>query len=135
MAFADKIVGDEKFGLPNKRTRPRKDEEEGKAWDVYYDCVIQQFQITLNFCSRKYFSLKKSRSKKYTLVMTFVTGDDFTLDMFWSDMDKASFQQFANEYCVMCDEYFTSSHDLSLFRKFPAKILSGLEIDQIPTDF
>ena len=67
--------------------------------------------------------------------MTGVTGHDFTLEMFWTDLDEASFQEFANEYFVICDQYFTSTHDLSLYRKFPITILTGLNINQIPTDF
>ena len=67
--------------------------------------------------------------------MTHVTGSPMTLNNFWSDLDENSVQKFVNEYCVMCGNEFTSNHDLSLFRKFPASILTGLDIEQIQTDF
>ena len=47
------VNGSAKFGYPDKRTRPRDDENEQKAWDDFKKCIEDEIQIILNLCARK----------------------------------------------------------------------------------
>ena len=62
-------------------------------------------------------------------------NDKYTLELFSSDLDMASVQLFVNKHCVLCEDYFTSNHELSIFTKYPTDILAGLDMTQIQTDF
>ena len=51
--YSPMIVGQEKFGIPEKRTRPRENALEQKAWDHFKGCVESEIQIILNVCQCK----------------------------------------------------------------------------------
>ena len=53
--FSPKIIGKEKFGVPSKRTRPRENELEQKAWDHFKESVESEIQIIFNVCQCKLF--------------------------------------------------------------------------------
>ena len=57
MPFSPKVNGDEKFGFPRNRTKPKNDDDEATAWNVYYKCVQSEIQIILNTCMSKYLQI------------------------------------------------------------------------------
>ena len=134
--FSPKITGDEKFGVPSKRTRPRNNEAEEKAWDTFKGCVEAEIQIIINVCQRKQIiEIKIRRIYTILLVLTNIRQSQYSLDLFWSDLDTATVQSFINKHCVLCDGYFSSDHDLSVYTKYSTDILSGLDLTKMSTDF
>ena len=71
----------------------------------------------------------------YISVLSNMRDQSFTMDLFYSDLDQASVEKFIKKYCVMCDKYFTSSHELSVHRHYPKTIFSGIDLSKMPADF
>ena len=69
-----------------------------------------------------------SFSKLYKVIsVRFDAG--FTMNEFYVNVSKRSFKKFLKEYVTVEGEYFTSTHPLTIFRKYPTVILGDITVD------
>ena len=64
-----------------------------------------------------------------------VQQENFTIDAFLTDLEVGSIKKFLDKYCTKCNGSFTSTHELSLFRRFPFEIIPNMDITDMDEDF